>query len=983
MRSRRSALAIAALFVSTVFTAPASAASGNEFASLTYRSIGPAVTGGRITAVAGSEQDPYLYYAGGADGGVFKSVDGGVSWSPVFDRNPVAAIGAIAVSAANANDVWVGTGESNPRNTVEGGDGVWHSTDGGQTWTHAGLDETFAISSISVDPANPRVIVAGAFGTPFRQSTDRGVYRTTDGGRHWRKTLYVDASDGVSDVVRDPANSKHLLAGVWEFHRTPWSAAAGGYRGGIFASHDGGGTWERLRGGGLPNGPTGRIGLAISRTNPKRIYAVIQSKEAAIWRSDDGGKTWIRFEKSLWVGYRGYYFSKIFVDPANESRVLDLETLASRSEDGAASFKLIENLDQYDHHALWWSRDGRRIINGADTGVALSVNGGKTWFTPRDLPVSQVYHVGLSPQFPYTVCVGLQDVNSWCGPGIAANAAGILNRDWTLIAPGDGNYSVFEPNHPEYVWSSETERSAGQVYLTDLRTNQAREISPSQRFSEGMAVRDLPFRFDWMTPIAFTYSHPVAALVGGNVVFQTTDRGQHWERISPDLTRDENSHQAVSGGSISHDNTGAEFADAITSIVTTPLDPSLVWVATDDGLVQVSRDLGAHWSNVTPPEAPSWGRIDVIEAGHGSAGTAYVAVDHHMSNGDERPYLFATEDYGKGWTSISGDLPHDLFVRCIREDPVVTSLLFACTQRGVWASLDAGRHWQSLRLNMPASAVYDIELYEKTRDLVVGTQGRGVYVLDDIGPLEWLATSPNRVLTLLPPRTAYRYFLPQPYASSGAADFVGQNAPYGAVVSVFAPVATSKASARMLDASGNEVRSLHVDRLHAGFNRLQWDLRSNGPVLWKNAPANNAGQVEGPEVVPGAYTVEITAGGATQRQPLVVRATDDDTTTQAQFDERYGFLRGLYDDLSRVNQELNTLDACIRSKCADEARAASLKLKLTAGYQSQLEMVMVEPRLRERILALIERVDTSELPPTQGQLDEAATLHESVRQALQ
>lgn len=973
------ALAVTVICAALSFASPAHARA-DDFAGLHYRSIGPAVSGGRITAVAGTDQDPYLYYAGGADGGIFKSADGGISWRAVFDRAPVAAIGAIAIDPESAQNVWVGTGESNPRNTAEDGDGVWNSRDGGRTWNHAGLDGTFAISSISIDPKHAKVLLAGALGTPFAPSSDRGAYRSTDGGRHWQKTLYVDASDGVSDLARDPANPAHVFAGVWEFHRTPWSASAGGSHGGIFESRDGGLHWKRLRGGGLPTGLTGRVGLAIAQTNPKRIYAVIQSSSAAIWRSDDDGQTWHSIEKSEWVGYRGYYFSKIFVDPSDQNHVLNLETLMSGSGNGGNSFDLVD-VDQYDQHALWWSRDGRRIVDGADTGVALSVNDGRSWFAPRNLPVSQIYHVGLSAQFPYTVCVGLQDVNSWCGPGVASNAVGILNRNWTLIAPGDGNYSVFDPEDPRYVWSSETERSAGQVYVTDLRTLQSVEISPSQRFSEGMAVADLPYRFDWMTPIAFTYTSPVRALVGGNVVFSTTDRGRSWSVMSPDLTRNEKSHQGLSGGPISHDSTGAEFADAITSVVTTPLDPSLVWVATDDGIVQISRDLGAHWSDVTPRALPPWGRIDVLEAGHAAAGTAYVAVDRHMS-GDGHPYLFRTTDFGQTWAPIAGDLAQNLYLRCVREDPATPSLLFVCTQRGVWASFDGGNHWRSLRLNMPASAIYDIEIYNATHDLVVGTQGRGVYILDDIAPLERMAPSPGTAFRLEPPREAYRYFLPPPYTTAGAGDFVGENAPYGAVLDIYTPRAASGARLDIYDSGGTKMRSISVAHLGAGFNRVVWDLRSDGPVPWKYTAANNVGPTEGPQVVPGSYVVKLAAGGVVQQQPLTVRTIAADTETQAQYQARYEFLKGLFSDLSAVNARLNGVDDCLRSNCADRRRASALRSVLTAGYRSQLQMVMVQPRLRERILALIERVGTSEAPPTQVQLDEAALLHQSLQRAL-
>ncbi len=934
---------------------------------LRYRAIGPAVSGGRITAVTGSDVDPSRYYAGGADGGVFKSTDGGVTWSPIFDFAPVAAIGALALNRANPDDIWVGTGESNPRNTVEAGDGIWHSRDGGRSWTHLGLDGTYAISSIVIDPNDANDIVVGALGNPFAPTQDRGAYRTTDGGKHWQRTLFVAQDAGVSDIASDPANPRRLLAGVWEFQRTPWSASAGGYRGGIFASDDGGATWRQLRGGGLPTGPTGRIGLAISRSNPRRIYAEIQSREGAIWRSDDGGKTWKSFAKSTWVGYRGYYFSKIFVDPADQNHVLDLATLTSRSENGGASFSPVFNLNQYDDHALWWSKDGRRIIHGADTGVGISVDGGKNWFTPRDLPVSQVYHIGVNATFPYQVCVGLQDVNSWCGPAVAENSAGILNANWKYIAPGDGNYSVCDPVDPNLVWSTETNRSAGQVYITDLRTRASAEISPSQRFSEGLPAKNLPFRFDWMTPIAFTFTNPVRTLTAGNVVFETTDRGQHWTAISPDLTRNEKSHQGLSGGIISHDNTGAEFTDAITSVATTPLDPQLIWAAADEGMVHISRNLGATWTDVTPKQVPPWGRINVLEPSHADAGTAYIAVDRHTS-GDARPYVLKTEDYGKRWTSIAGDLPRNLFLRCVREDPGTPKLLFVCTQRGVWASFDGGTHWQSLRLNMPASAIYDIEFFAPTHDLLAGTQGRGVYVLDDISPLELRAQGKIHASGLLPVRDAYRYFLQEAFSSRAAGDFFGENAPYGAVLNVYAERPLRQATIQIRDGAGALMRTLGVNSLRAGLNRIVWDLHTDGPVMWKQTP--DAGPSEGPQVVPGSYTVQLRAQGIDSRQTLEVRAVSPDPALLAQYRARYRFLRGLFDDLSRINARLNVIGD------TPERNA------LTSDYRSPLQMVMETPRLRERVMALIERVRSSDQAPTQSQLNEAQTLHRSIEQTL-
>lgn len=953
-------------------------ADGGDLGGLRYRAIGPAVSGGRVTAVAGSNRNPWLYYAGGADGGVFKTTDGGMSWTPLFDREPVAAVGAIAVDPSNDRSVWVGTGEANPRNSVASGDGIWHSADGGTTWKHLGLDGTFAISSIAVDPHRPKVVIVGALGTPFAPSADRGVYVTNDGGAHWRKSLYVDAVDGVSSIAMDPRDPGHLFAGVWEFHRTPWHATSGGVHGGIFATRDGGLTWKKLVGGGLPAGLTGRIGLSIAASNPRRIYAIVQARTGAIWRSDDGGKTWTTIDKSEWVGWRGYYFSTIATNPHNSGELIDLESTMARSEDAGKTWSMIGNVDQYDNHALWWSRDGRRIASGSDSGVAFSVDGGSTWYTPRNLPVAQVYHIGLSDDILYQVCVGLQDVFSWCGPGVAQNAIGILNRNWTMVAQGDGMYSLFDPQNRNLVWSTETNRSTGQVYLTNLRTLQAREVSPSQRFSEGMAAADMPYRFDWVTPIAFTYTTPPQTLVGGNVVFATSDLGNRWTILSPDLTRNEKSHQQASGGPIAGDRTGAEFADAIVSLMTTPLDPQTIFAGTDDGVVQLSRDGGRHWSDITPSPVPPWGRM-AVEPGRVAAGTAYVTVDRHML-ADTRPYVFQTGNFGQRWSSIAGNLPRNLFLNCVREDPAQPGLLFACTQRGVWFTSNDGAFWRPLRLNMPASAVYDLEIEPHMHDLVVGTQGRGVWILDDITPLELLARGTAR--TLLPPRIAYRYFLQTPYATSGAGDFVGENAPYGAILNFHLDRTVTAATVRISDAHGAPIRTLTVKTLHAGITRVLWDLRTDGPTLWKYAVKGNMGPAEGPQVPPGTYTARALGPGLDATATIEVRATSENPTVLEDYRDRFAFLTGLYGDLSAIDAALNDIDECLKSACSRRERSAIVRVELTAGYRSPIEMVMTRPALRERVSALIERMGTSEAGPNQAQRDEAALLHREIRQAL-
>ncbi|HEY9179549.1 MAG TPA: hypothetical protein VIO32_02455, partial [Candidatus Baltobacteraceae bacterium] len=701
---RLAARSIASAFALALCAAlPASAL---NFGSLEYRAIGPAITGGRTTVVIGSNNNPQLYYAGGAGGGVFKSQDGGVSWEPVFDKADVAPIGAIALAPHNDQDVWVGTGGPNPRNDVEGGDGIWHSTDGGRTWKHAGLDDSGAISKIDIDPRNPSRIAVAVLGHVFRDSAMRGVYTTGDGGKHWTRSLYVGPSSGASDLVRVPDHPDTLFAGIYQFRRKPWTLVSGGPHGGIYRSDDNGATWHKLSGNGLPAGDTGRIGIGAGTHG--RVYAVIQSKAGDLWRSDDGGAHWRLMPHSSLVGARRFYFSRIFVDPANVNKIINVGLILSMSSNGGRTFKSIANEGGWDYHNIWWSADGARVAVGSDEGALLSMNGGESWRQPYDLPFAQPYHIGYDTLTPnYHVCIGLQDDNSWCGWANSPSGVGVLNRDWTQVAGGDGMWTLYDPKDPNFIWSTSTASDIGQVYLFDVAKQQVFEVSPISRSTGGEPGYDLKYRFNWDTPIAFTADG--AALVGGNVIFKSNDRGQHWSVVSPDLTRDDKAHQQIPGGPIDEDMSGAEMSDTILDIEPSTVQSTVIWAGTDDGLVQLTRDGGATWHNVTPSGMPHWARVSTVDASPHSAATAFAVGDNHML-GDNGPHLFATHDYGTTWHSISSDLPRNVFVRSVRQDQKNPNLLYAGTSRGMFASWDGGNHWHSLRLNMPATAIYDVEI---------------------------------------------------------------------------------------------------------------------------------------------------------------------------------------------------------------------------------------------------------------------------------
>ncbi len=952
------------------FALPARAAL--DFSGLTYRGIGPAIAGGRTTSVVGSDADPKIYYAGGAGGGVFKSVDGGASWTPVFDSEPVAPIGAIAVAPHDPDDVWVGTGEANPRNDVEQGDGMWHSTDGGKTWRHMGLRAAGSISAISIDPRDPRRIVVAALGNIFRDNMMRGIFVTNDAGAHWKRALYVNSGIGASDVVRMPDHPSTLFAGMYYLRRTPWTMISGGYGGGIWRSDDNGTTWHKLAGHGLPGGPIGRIGLAAGTHG--RVYADMQSRAGTLWRSDDGGATWRMMPNNALVGARRFYFSSITVDPANNDKLISVGLILSMTTNGGKSFHAIAQNAGWDYHAVWWSHDGTRIAVGSDEGAVMSKTGGKTWIQPYDLPFEQPYHVAFDDMLPnYHVCIGLQDDNSWCGWANSPSGIGVLGRDWFQFAGGDGMWAMYDPLDHHDIWTTSTSSDTGQVFLYNTRSHEVSDVSPDAESNGDMPADMLHYRFNWDTPLAFTSSG--AALVGGNVVFESADRGAHWSVISPDLTRNVRAHQRIPGGPVDADMSGAETADNILDIETSPIDSSLYWVGTDDGLVQMTRDAGAHWENVTPAIFPHWGRVATVSPGRFSAGTAFAAVDDHML-GDDVPHLFETTDYGAHWRSIDGNMPHDLYVRVVRQDIVNPNLLYAGTQRGVWASWDGGRQWQSLRLNMPATAIYDIEIQPHFDDLLVAAHGRGVWILDDIVPLQHPA-NPAR-FTMFPIRDTYRWYplAPVNAFSKGmpANEFVGPNVDYGALITYWLPRKERHVAIEILDANGHPIRHLSGKNVtgKAGLNRIAWDLTENPPTKWHGTYKQNQEPGGGVDVVPGTYTVRVRAGGMTQQAAVVVKEDPRDDLTLAQVQAHHDLLVQIVDELSSVDTMLNSIDGRLKH-ASPSLRARLLAFRRLLTYDPRnVEDLGGPAGLREKLLDLYGRVGMSFEPASQAEIDTAA-----------
>lgn len=936
--------------------------------NLTFRSIGPSVSGGRIGEVAGTDADPMLYYAGAAGGGVWKSSDGGVHWEPVFDAQDVAPIGAVAIDPSNENIVWAGTGEAAPRNDVSYGDGLYKTIDGGKHWTRMGLADTSQISRILIDPADGRHVLVAALGDPFKASSDRGVYETRDGGTTWKKTLYISPSTGASDLAWDPAHPQIVYAGMWQFSRTNWAIESGGASDGLYRSTDGGTTWTQLRGHGLPHAPLGRIGLAVA-PGGQRIYAIIQSKQGLLWRSDDGGANWKFITGNTLIDERPFYFSRLAVDPANANHVFALSVAIAESFDGGTTWKSTGGNLGSDHHSLWIARDGRRIIQGGDKGVAFSFDGGGRWARANLLPIAQVYHVGYDRERPYHVCAALQDDGTWCGPSNSRNPDGIVAQDWYKISGGDGTWVWPDPRDRSRIWySSGGETNGGSLWTYDMRTGMDTDISPYLRDQNVVPPAQLRYRFNWEAPLVFDPFDPHVAYYGGNVVFRSADGGVHWKAISPDLTRNIKAHQQITGG-ITNEGTGAETSDTILSIAPSPLARGTMWVGTDDGVVALTRDGGLHWKRMPIQGLDAHARIESIAPARTSPAVAYLSVDRHYA-GDRRAYIYATADYGAHWHSIASNLPRDQFVRAVYEDPRNPRLLYAGLEQSLWASWNAGRSWQRITAGLPPASVRDVVVQPDSDDLIVGTHGRGVYILDDATPLQRLSSLHSGAL--LPVRTAR---LSNSHESTFNVLAAGENPPYGALVTLYQPHPGRTApSAAILDAHGRNVWHLKFKNV-AGLQRAVWPLCEAPPTPWNSAPEWNRTERCGAFAVPGTYHVRARIGGREVLQPIVVAGAPNAAYTPADYRARHDLEARMYRVYDGIDRELNALDALRGNTRGNlNAQIDALSSRLSAGMQNDQDDDFLQDMLRERVQGFLSTLGGGYSTPTAAQYREAAAL---------
>jgi photosystem II stability/assembly factor-like uncharacterized protein len=1023
------ALCSVALAAPLVAQAPARYDS-TVFAALKWREIG-IFRGGRTVAVAGSVARPNEYWMGTTGGGVFKSTDGGQTWLPMSDKYFGGTIGGIGVSESNPDIVYVGTGEYAIRGNVSHGDGVFKTTDGGRTWTFLGLAETQQISRVRVHPTNPDIAYVAAQGHAFGPNPERGIYKTTDGGKTWTKILFRNDSTGVSDLAMDPSNPDVLYAAFWQAQRFPWKLVSGGKGGGIFKTTDGGAHWTELtRNAGLPRGLLGNIGLAVSPALPSRVWALIEADSGGVYRSDDGGVTWAWINHDHKLRVRAWYYMKLAADPKDSNVVYATNVIFYRSRDGGRTFRQIDVLHG-DTHTLWIApNDPQRMIMGDDGGATVSINGGKTW-TDQDFATAQFYHVVTTNHFPYFVCGAQQDNSGVCGP--SRWPGGIDRAQWYDVS-GESGHIQARPDTPDVTFGGD---NSGFLARVDHHTGIWRIVNPWPDSPDGHAAGEGRYRFQWTAPLLISPHDPNTLYIGGNVLFKSNDEGQSWTAISPDLTRHDPATLGPSGGPITLDQTTAEYYATIFALAESPVTRGVIWTGSDDGLIHVTQDGGKTWANATPADVKPFTRISIIEASPHAAGTAYVAANRYQLE-DPAPYIYKTTDYGRTWTKIVEGIPAGEFVRTVREDPERAGLLFAGTERGVYVSFDDGGHWQSLRRNLPPVPVHDLAI--KLGDLIAATHGRSFWILDDITPLRQLAdTALAGDAHLFRPRDAFR--VDWGGGSENAAHPVGKNPPSGATVYYWLKTGGQEVMVDVLDSAGQVIRSFssaqdsmtradslrsdstkrtRTDSLHragitdsvkvdsilrdtvrdddkpwphrppapprvpakAGLNLFAWNLRLAGPTpFWGMRDIGT----DGPIVLPGSYRLRLRAGGKEYVQPVRVLADPRGRATVADLAEQLRILRQLRDTVNTATTTILTLRN-VRAQIEDRlpslsggalARARALATRLAtiedSLYQGRAQDVEDElvypPRVTERISALAGMAETADGRPPQQVYD--------------
>ena len=1000
-------------------TADLSAVDPSNYQALHWRLVGP-FRGGRVLAVAGIPGDSRHFYFGAVDGGVWSTQDAGRTWQPLFDRQPVGSIGALALAPSSPSTIYAGTGEADMRSDIAQGDGMYKSTDGGAHWTHIGLADSRQIARILVDPHDPDLVYVAVLGHPYGPNAQRGVFRSRDGGQHWTKILYQNPNTGAVDLAFKPGDPKTIYAALWQTRRPPWSVypPSNGPGSGLYVSHDGGDHWSRIAGHGFPANP-GRIGLAVSPARPDRLYALADGPwgQGGLYRSDDGGGEWQHVSPDPRIWGRGWYFCALTADPADADRVYVMNTMVLESEDGGAHFIALKG-DQTgdDFHVLWIDpTNSERRILGSDQGAQVTLNGGKTWSSWYNQPTAQIYHVVTDNQFPYWVYGAQQDSGAAALPSRADSSDGITMEQFHEVATGGESGMIApDPDDPHIVYGDASDSGAS-VDKLDWTSGQVRDVNPM------LAYPMDHYRSVWTMPLVFAKRDRKTLYFGNQRLFSTSDGGEHWKTISPDLTRpDVGTLPNLDSTTAADDYHVGKRRGVIYSIAPSPLDTKIIWVGTDDGLVWRTADGGGHWRNVTPAALTPWSKVGGVELSHFHPGAAYLAIDRHRLD-DGTPYIYVTRDDGKTWQRADSGIPRGSFVNVVREDPVRPGLLYAGTEFGMYASFDDGAHWQSLQQNLPVTSVRDIDVHGD--DLVLATHGRGFWIMDDVAPLRQMNDVRPGEVALFAPADAIRVRPPGFTGTPMPKDEpTASNPPDGALIDYVLPAAVKgPVAVTILDASNQVVRRFSsadhepapdpsklkfapewavrtpVPASAPGMQRFVWDLRYARPsALGAKGPSN-----DGVWAPPGRYTVKLTVDGHDYSQPLVVKPDPRVKVSQAALQREFELARKVEAaqlqvsaPLDRAVKLLNELDARLAQSDAAHAQLAALFAKATriSGSRPHPERVPFPavPPLRVDSLqalaadldSLASAVDGADADPSPDALSSYATLSRKLTATL-
>jgi photosystem II stability/assembly factor-like uncharacterized protein len=1002
-------LLITALCFGTALAKNEDTDSKSELGALKFRSIGPSISG-RIGRIAGVPGDPHTAYAAVVHGGVWKSTNAGRDWSPVFDEQFTQSMGSIAIAPSEPSVVYAGSGEGNPRGNVSLGWGIWKSSDAGKTWTHVWRNRG-QIGTMAVHPKNADIAFAAVLGSPFGPGNNRGVYRTRDGGKTWQHVLFGDADSGAADVTFDPNNPNILFASLWQFRRQPWIATSGGPGSGLYRSADGGDTWKKLEGSGLPEGDVGKIGVRVAPSDSNRMYALIEHSEGGLYRSDDGGSSWSHVNAHGTLRQRAWYYSVLTVDPHNADVVWFPQVNLLRTIDGGKTIHSVKGPQHGDHHDVWVDPlDSNRVLAGNDGGIDISDDGGKTWFSP-EMPTAQFYNIDVDDRVPYHVGGTIQDWGTASGPSqVWRDGGGASLGDWHVVGGGEAGDFKYVPGAPGHVYAGEY---GGYLSHYIEGTGQFRNISIYPANPSGMPAHTVDYRFQWTAPLEISPHDANVLYHGGNVLFRTRDRGASWQAVSPDLTRNDKSKQQWSGGPITGDITGVEYYNTIFSIDESPIAAGTIWVGTDDGLVQLTRDGGANWSNVTSKAWPQWGTVEGLEASRADAGTAYVVIDAHRLD-DERPYLFRTRDYGKSWQALANNLPADLHLFVVREDPSDTNMLYLGTERGIWYSRDAGAHWHELKhAGLPPVIVPDIEV--KHGDLIAGTR-RGIWILEDVAVLRTLETAKSQAAHMFAVRDATRWRGDYRWDDGKVA-----NSPYGAAITYWLKdEIKDEITLDVVDSAGNVIRTLSSVAVparaapddpddpqdepkpaltrQAGINRAVWDLRHAGAKRLQGAKIDAGDPETGPLALPGRYTLRLKIGGAVHESTVNVLPDPRSGLSTDELKQNLDFALAARAKLDRMVDLIDAVRA-IRDQVGDintrtETNPAAATLRATADevvaacdtLESKLHNPKAEvwydiltgreggAKLYSQLSPLYSWAQNADHAPTQGMRERFATL---------